>query len=254
MMKSKIAGFVALSFALVAAMHSGNAAADDKAFGEQMKKYLASPEGQKEIGSTVEKYFQNRQQEAAKEQEEQAAAQMENQFKNPVKVDVGSSPVRGPASAKVTIVEFSDFQCPFCKRGYQTMEQVLKMYPNDVKMVFKNKPLPMHPEAEPAAKAAAAAGKQGKFWEMHDALFNNQDKLASAFYEEQAKKLGLNIDQFKKDMASPEVEKIIKDDSALADSLGVQGTPNFFVNGVAVQGAYPADYFKKIVDRWLAKK
>lgn len=233
---------------------SANAQLNDKQFSDMMKKYLASVEGQKEVGGSVENYFKKRQQEAMKEEEDRAQVELENQFKNPVKIDVGSSPVLGPTNAKVTIVEFSDFQCPFCRRAADTIKQVMKSYPNDVKLVFKHKPLPMHPEAEPASRAAVAAGKQNKFWEMHDAIFQNQDKLGAPFYEEQAKKLGLDVDKFKKDMAAPETAKAVKDDSELADKHGVQGTPNFFVNGVAVRGAYPADHFKKIIDRWLAQK
>ncbi len=250
MMKSKFLLITALLFGFGAV--GAHAEVSDAQFSDMMKKYLATPGGQKELGVSVETYFKSRQQEALKEEESRAQAEMENQFKSPVSIELGGAPVKGPAAAKVTIVEFSDFQCPFCRRGNDTMTQVMKMYPNDVKVAFMHKPLPMHPEAEPAAKASSAAGKQGKFWEMHDALFANQDKLAAAFYDEQAQKLGLNVEQFKKDMASPEIEKIVKDQAALADKLGVQGTPNFFVNGVAVRGAYPAEHFKKIVDRWLS--
>jgi protein-disulfide isomerase len=237
--------------ALLLASSDASAQANDKQFADQMKKFLASAEGEVALGKTVESYFQKRQQEAMKEEEDRARNEVENQFKNPVKIDLGSAPVKGPANAKVTIVEFSDFQCPFCRRGNDTVAQVLKMYPNDVKVAFKHKPLPMHPEAEPAARATWAAQKQGKFWEMNDMLFGNQDKLASAFYEEAAKKIGLNVEQFKKDMASPEAAAAVKADAEQGDKLGVQGTPNFFINGVALRGAYPADQFKTIIDRWL---
>lgn len=253
MLKSKIL-LGLFSAALICAGSTSVASADDKAFSDSMKKYLATSDGQNELGKAVETYFQKRQQEAMKEEENRAQAEVENQFKNPVKIDIGKSPVKGPANAKVTIVEFSDFQCPFCRRGHDTMAQVMKMYPNDVKVAFKHKPLPMHPEAEPAGRASYAAQQQGKFWEMADELFTNQDKLGGAFYEEAAKKLGLNVEKFKADMASPAAAEAVKADAALADTLGVQGTPNFFVNGVAVRGAYPADHFKKLVDRWLAKK
>jgi protein-disulfide isomerase len=131
---------------------------------------------------------------------------------------------------------------------------VLKAYPNDVKIVFKNLPLAFHNEAEPAAKAALAAGKQGKFWEFHDELFANQQKLGDAFYEDTAKKLGLKVDQWKKDLASPEIEAAVKADKNEADRLEVRGTPGFFVNGVRVAGAYPFEHFKLIVDRLLAEK
>lgn len=225
----------------------------DADFSKAMDKYLASQEGQKALGSTIESYFQNRQKESAKRQEEQAAADIENQFKNPVSVAPGASPVRGPADAKITIIEFSDFQCPFCKRGKDTMEAVMKKYPTQVKVAFKNLPLPFHEQALPAAKAALAAGKQGKFWEMHDLLFDNQAKLGDAGFLEFAKTLNLNIDQFKKDMASADVAKQIKEDKDLGEKLGIQGTPGFFVNGVAVRGAYPIEHFSKIIDRWLAQ-
>jgi protein-disulfide isomerase len=227
------------------------AQADDKAFEQNMQKYLATDVGQKSIGKAVEEYFKKRQEEARKAQEDQVAAQMEEQFKNPAKIDAGSSYSKGPADAKVTIIEFSDFQCPYCKRGMDTMEEVIKMYPKDVRLVFKHLPLPFHNEAMPAAKASMAAGKQGKFWEFHDELFNNQGGLNAEFYVKTAEKLKLDVAKFKKDMEDPAIEKAIKDDMDLAAKNGIQGTPGFFVNGVAVKGAYPATHFKTLIDRWL---
>ncbi|RIL10670.1 MAG: disulfide bond formation protein DsbA [Proteobacteria bacterium] len=221
--------------------------ADDKQFETQMQKYLATDAGQKAVGKSVEDYFKKKQSEAQEQQ-------FEDQFKNRAKIDVGNSPSKGPSDAKITIVEFSDFQCPYCKRGMDTMEEVLKAYPKDVKLVFKHLPLPFHKEAMPAAKASYAAGKQGKFWEMHDALFINQDKLTADFYVEQAKTLGLNVDQFKKDMGSPEAEAAVKADKEIAEKNGIQGTPAFFVNGVGVRGAYPLDHFKKVIERLMNEK
>lgn len=229
-------------------------ASSNKAFEDSMGKYLASDSGQQAVGKAVEEYFKKRQSEARKQQEEQASAAMESQFANPVKIDIGSSPVRGPEGAKVTIIEFSDFQCPYCKRGYDTMKEIEQAYPKDVKIAFKNLPLPFHPNAKPAAIAALAAGKQGKFWEFHDALFENQANLSDKLYEETATKLGLDMAKWKKDMASPEIAKQIEDDTALGSKNGIQGTPGFFVNGVAVKGAYPASHFKMIIDRWLTGK
>lgn len=223
----------------------------DKDFESAIAKYLKTEKGQEAVGGAVKEFFQKEQLGARKKQEEQMAAQMEEQFKNPASVPAGNSPVRGPADAKVTIIEFSDFQCPYCKRGSETMDAVMKKYPKDVKVVFKNLPLPFHEQAAPAAKAALAAGKQGKFWEMHDALFANQAKLGDAFYAEQAKTLGLDVEKFKTDMASAEIKKQIDDDSELARKNEIQGTPGFFVNGVAVKGAYPIDHFSRIIDRWL---
>lgn len=220
-------------------------------FEAMMDKYLTTEKGQEKIGSSMETYFRKRQEMAAKKQEELMKGQIEEQFKNPVKIDAGKSPAKGPAEAKVTIIEFSDFQCPYCSKGRDTMEALLKEYPKDVKVVFKNLPLPFHPEAMPAAKAALAAHRQGKFWEMHDSLFANQQKLAAEFYDSEASRLGLDVEKFKKDMESKEIEEEVKADAALAAQHGIQGTPGFFVNGVAVKGAYPVEHFKEIVDRWL---
>ena len=225
--------------------------ADTKAFEKQIEQYLATDKGKELIGQTVESYMQERQVRARKQAEEQANAELERQFKNPVKIEIGNSPVKGPKDAKVTVIEFSDFQCPYCVRGKETMDQLLKAYPNDVKLVFKNLPLGFHQQAVPAAKAALAAGKQGKFWEMHDELFANQQKLNGALYEELAKKLELDVAKFKKDMEDPEIAKQIEDDKKIAAANDIQGTPGFFVNGVAVRGAYPLEHFKTIVDRWL---
>lgn len=247
----------AFSAVAIAALLLGGASAQaqitDEQFGKMMEKYLASDKAQAELGGTVEKYFRKRQEEAQKAQAEGEKNALEEQFKNPVQIAAGDSPVRGPKDAKITIIEFSDFQCPFCKRGYDTMETILKQYPKDVKVVFKNMPLPFHNQAMPAAKAAAAAGKQGKFWEMHDQLFGNQQKLDSPdFYNNTAKEIGLDVEKFKKDMADPALETMIKAEAEVGQKNGIQGTPGFFVNGVAVKGAYPPEHFKMIIDRWLA--
>ena len=250
-MKSTLAKFVIISLMAIGFSSSAIAQIDSKQFSDAMKKYLDTPEGQQAIGENVEGFFKKKQQEMQRKQAEAEQKAFEEQFKNPVKIEIGNSPVKGPANAKITVVEFSDFQCPYCKRGKDTMDELLKAYPKDVKLTFKNLPLPFHKEAMPAAKAALAAGKQGKFWEMHDALFDNQSKLGAEFYTTKAKELGLNVEKFKADMASPEIEASIKEDQALANKNGIQGTPGFFVGGVAVKGAYPIDHFKMIVDRLL---
>jgi protein-disulfide isomerase len=219
----------------------------DPAFAGQMKQYLESVDGRAALVTAMKR--------AAQEEEVRAKEEaLEASFKNREDVAVGASPVKGNAAAKITLIEFSDFECPYCSRGNQTAQQVLKAYPNDVKIVFKNLPLPFHNEAEPAAKAALAAGKQGKFWEFHDELFANQQKLGDAFYEETAKKLGLKVDQWKKDLASPEIAAAVKADKDEAERHEVRGTPGFFVNGIRVAGAYPFEHFKSIVDRLLAEK
>ena len=248
--------FFQLTICLVALIGGpGIASAEiaEKDFSAAMEKYLASEKGQKAFIDFLMTAEQKQREMAQKKQMEMMQAKLEEQFKNPVQVDTTGNPVRGPANAKITLVEFSDFQCPYCKRGQETAEQVMKAYPNDVKFVFKHLPLGFHPQARPAAKATVAAMRQGKFWEMHDALFDNQDKLNEALYLEQAKKLGLDIEKFKKDMASPETEAYVKKDEEAAKKLGIGGTPSFVVNGIEVRGAYPVDHFKSIIDRLLKK-
>lgn len=248
--QTRFTSTIALAAALSLSF-SAQAEISDKDFSASIEKYLQSDDGVAKIGSALERYFQKKQQEASKKQEEQAKADLEQQFKNPVKIDAGKSPVKGPANAKVTIIEFSDFQCPYCRRGRDTMDEVLKAYPKDVKVVFKHFPLSFHKEAEPAARASWAAQQQGKFWEYHDVLFNNQDKLGTDFYLKTARDLKLDESKFKKDMESEAAAKQVKEDNEAGAKNGIQGTPGFFVNGVAVKGAYPASHFKQIVDRWL---
>lgn len=168
-------------------------------------------------------------------------------------VPLGDSFAKGPATAPVTIVEFSDFQCPFCSQAHELVNQVTAAYPKDVRFVFKNYPLPFHPNAMPAAKAAVAAGKQGKFFEMHDKLFEHQRDLSDDFYVKTAQELGLNVDKFKKDMAAPETQKFIQDEMAQAQTVDVRGTPTFFINGKKPQGR-SFELYKQIIDDALKAK
>ena len=240
----------------VFAVSSSPASAEftDEQFGKMFEKFAQSDKGRDTIGGAAKAFLMQEQEKMKQAAKQAELSQLEEQFKNPVQMPVGDSPTRGPQDAKVTIVEFSDFQCPFCQRGANTMEAVTKKFPKDVKIVFKHLPLEFHPNAMPAAKAAAAAGKQGKFWEMHDKFFADQKSLSPDFYIQTAKDLGLNIDKFQADMNDPAIEKSIKDDMELAKKNGIQGTPGFFVNGVAVKGAYPIDHFEGIINRWLTGK
>jgi protein-disulfide isomerase len=174
----------------------------------------------------------------------------------PVNIDIGNSPVRGPAKAPVTIVEFSDFQCPFCGRVEPTLSEILKKYDGKVKIVWKNQPLPFHPNARPAAKAAMAvlAQSKDKFWDMHDKMFANQGKLGNDQYEAWAKELGLDVNKFKEDFASNKFDEAIDEDSKLGRSVGASGTPTFFINGKKLVGAQPVEQFSAAIDEALAKK
>lgn len=154
-------------------------------------------------------------------------------FSKIYEIPVDHSPVRGSKDAPVTIVEFVDFQCPFCARFHPPVEEVLKAYPTQVKYIIKNFPLGFHPEARPAAKAAMAAGEQGKYWEMADALLENGRNLSQAKYDELAASMGLDIGKFKEDMKNKDAvwEEYITKDMALAGQVNVQGTPTFYING-----------------------
>ena len=170
------------------------------------------------------------------------------------KVQVGEKDAKkGAAEPLVTIVEFSEFQCPFCSRVAPTMKQVLEAYPNDVAVVFKHNPLPFHNNALPASLAAIAAGKQGKFWEMHDKLFENQRELSPENLDKWAGELGLDMAKFKADMADPATKAQVEEDQKLASEVNARGTPNSFVNGRQLTGAQPIDAFKALIDEELAK-
>jgi protein-disulfide isomerase len=160
---------------------------------------------------------------------------------------------KGPADALVTIVEFSEFQCPFCTRVLPTLSQIHKTYKDKVRVVFRHNPLPFHKDAPLAAQAAIAAGEQGKFWEMHDLLFTNTKTLKEDNLNGYAKKLGLDMAKFSADLKSPKAKSMIKRDQQLASTFGARGTPNFFINGRKVTGARPFPAFKTIIDEELKK-
>lgn len=194
------------------------------------------------IKEALEKYEKEL---AEKKQEDEFNKLLEER----VEVEVGQSPTKGDKKAEYTVIGFSDFQCPFCKRGDDTIKQLMEKYDKKVRYVFKHLPLSFHPQAAPAAKAAWAAQKQGKFFEYHDKLFENQSKLGEELYVQIAKDLGLDMDKFNKDRNSNDAEKQIQEDMKIAESVGIQGTPGFVLNGVKIYGAYPLDHFEKIISR-----
>ncbi len=168
-------------------------------------------------------------------------------------VEPGDGPAIGSKRPKVIIVEWSDFQCPFCSRVEPTLKQILETYKDDVKIVWRNEPLSFHPNAMPAAKAAMAAARQGKFWQMHDLMFEHQQELSEAKYEEWARQIGLDLSRWKKDKESPEVAALIQADSSYGQKMGADGTPSFFVNGRFISGAMPFETFKGVIDEQIKK-
>ena len=171
------------------------------------------------------------------------------------KATVDDAITKGSPQALVTIVEWSDFQCPFCQRVNPTMDQIMKEYGDKVRIAFKHNPLPMHNRAMAGAIAAEAAGKQGadKFWKMHDLLFANGKELTDENFVKWAGEIGLDVEKFKADMKDPALEKKAKEQQAQGAKLGARGTPAFFVNGRFLSGAQPFEAFKKLIDEELAK-
>ena len=183
-----------------------------------------------------------------------APEQGPEQDKTIFKVEAGDAPAKGPKDAPLQVIVFSDFQCPFCKRVEPTLTQLEKEYQGKVRMVWKNYPLPFHQNAEPAAEAAMAADAQGKFWPMHDKLFENQTALDRPSLEKYAQDLGLNMSKFKADLDSSKFKSTIESTTKEGSTVGVNGTPAVFINGRKISGAYPFETFKKIADEELAKK
>jgi protein-disulfide isomerase len=180
------------------------------------------------------------------------AANVQILFKEPRKQVEAKGPSRGPENAKVTIVEFSDFQCPFCSRAHDTVEEVMQAYAGKVKLVFRQFPLDFHADAPKAAEASLCANEQGKFWEYHSALFKNQSKLKEDDLKEHAKGLGLDAGKFADCLGSGKMATPLKEDMAAGKKVGVSGTPAFFINGVMLSGAQPLEEFKRVIDAELA--
>jgi len=174
----------------------------------------------------------------------------------PVDVSLDDDPVLGDKDAPITIVEFSDYECPFCGRYFtQTYPQLKKDYVDSgkVKIVFRDYPLPFHQSAQKAGEASECADDQGKFWEMHDKLFNNQQALGVSDLKKYAGELGLDQKKFDECLDSGKHASEIQSDMNDGSSYGVSGTPSFFVNGNLLVGAQPYSEFKRLIDAELAK-
>ena len=172
--------------------------------------------------------------------------------REPVRQQVtGTGPATGPADAPVTIVEFSDFQCPYCARGRKTLDEVKQAYGDKVRIVFRHFPLEMHPEAPKAAEASACAHDQGKFWAYHDALFDDPRALAVDDLKATAQRLGLDTQAFDACLDGGTKAQVVQADMEEGRKLGVTGTPAFFVNGVLLEGAQPLEAFRDVIDAEL---
>jgi protein-disulfide isomerase len=168
-------------------------------------------------------------------------------------VPVGSAPALGSADAPVTIIEFSDFECPYCQKWEnEVYPKLMANYANKVRFVYRNFPLNGHASAVPAAEASLCANEQGQFWAYHDKLFSLQLPLETTSYTQYAADLGLDLTKFADCMNTHRYQSVIKADVEFASNLGVDQTPTFFINGLAVLGAQSYEFFQKVIDQELA--
>ena len=201
-----------------------------------------------DIFDKLNKYVQERQQKTEQVSTEEA-------FQHPIDPLIRDfNPVRGPKDAVITLVDYSDFECPFCARSRETLHEIMKRYEGKIRWIFKSYPLPFHSHAKEASYAAMAANEQGKFWPYHDELYANQQNLGDKLYLKISKDVGLDIDKFNKDRHSDRIKKMVEQDEADATKVGVRGTPHFLINGVPLSGAQPPAAFEAIIQRHLDAK
>jgi len=167
-------------------------------------------------------------------------------------VAVDNAPRRGPQDAPVVIVEFADYECPYCQRIHPELKKLQEEFAGKVALAFKDFPLPMHPQAEKAAEAGRCAAQQGKFWEFHDALFDNNRKLEPTQLKEYARNLKLDAARFDQCLDAGEQAVAVRKDFAEGQRLGLTGTPSFFINGHFLSGAVKYDTLREVVDQQLA--
>jgi protein-disulfide isomerase len=221
---------LALSSCSAKAQSDGNAAVSPELEAQVLQIIRQNPEV---ILEAVEAYRTQQQDETRKARQDFLQQMMES----PAKA-IGESPTMGSKKQEIVLLEFSDFQCPYCAKAHETVTAFMQKYSDRVTLSYKNLPLSsIHPEALPAAKAAWAAGQQGKFWEYRSALFAKQKDLGNDLYESIAKELNLDQEKFDRDRQSDEAQAAIDKDLAVATRLGLNGTPVFFLNEEALSGA-----------------
>jgi protein-disulfide isomerase len=172
---------------------------------------------------------------------------------DPVPIPTLGSPTTGPANARIVLVEFSDFQCPYCVKAVEKINALLKAYPNDVRLIFKQYPLESHPQASISAAAALAAHNQGKFWQMHDILFANRTQLSRQNILGWAAKIGLDMKRFNADLDSDAIKKAVIKDTQDGDKAGVEGTPTVFIDGQRYNGELALDAIRPVIDGELKR-
>jgi protein-disulfide isomerase len=228
--------------------------AEVDAFYEQNKAQIPRPKEQ--VAGQIKTYLE---QQGSQKARGEYFKTLEAKYKvdkklEPIRVEVAATgPAKGPATAPVTIVEFSDFQCPFCSRLTPTIAEVEKKYGDKVRLVFRQYPLPFHQNAQKAAEASLCALDQNKFWELHDAMFGNQNELGVDQLKAKAASLGMNADKFNKCLDSGEKAAAIQADVKAGSAAGVSGTPAMFINGRFINGAVPIDNITTVIDDELRR-
>jgi len=202
---------------------------------------------------TFQEAAKNAQKDMAEMRAKQEQKELEKTYDNPLKPVIRDDElIRGPKSAPLTLVEYSDFECPFCKRGYTTVMDLMKKYGNNIRFVYKHLPLSFHKQARIASQyyEALRIQKDDLAFKFHDEVYKNQGKLKQGekFLSKLAKDLGADMAKLKKDVSSKAVLDRIEQDEKEAASFGMQGTPGFVLNGVPVKGAYPTSHFEGIVE------
>lgn len=225
---------------------------DPKVLTEAIEKHPA------EFIEALQKAAKNAQEEMGKKREEEEKKKLEESFDKPLVAEIRKDEaVRGPAEAAITLVEYSDFECPFCSRGYDTVQALMKKYDGKIRFIYKHLPLSFHEQAMITARYFEAVRLQDakKAFAFHDEIFKNQKKLKNgeAFLQATAKQVGADMAKLKKDLNSDAVSARIEQDQKEAGKFGMQGTPGFLLNGIPVRGAYPVEYFVNLVDE-LQKK
>lgn len=228
--------------------------ADVDAFYEQNKAQIPRPKDQ--VAGQIKSYLEQQGTQTARtEFYKKLKDKYSVDYKiEPVRIQVAATgPAKGPANAPVTIVEFSDFQCPFCSRLIPSLKAVEEKYGDKVRVVFRQYPLPFHQNAQKAAEASLCANEQGKFWEMHDAMFANQQALEVAQLKAKAAELGMNAEQFNQCIDSGKHAAAIQADMQEGSAAGVNGTPAMFINGRFISGAVPVEQITTVIDDELRR-
>jgi protein-disulfide isomerase len=172
-------------------------------------------------------------------------------FGEPVKLAIDGAPSRGPANARITLVEFSDFQCPYCRTAARHADEILKAFPNDVRLVFKQFPLETHSDAALAAEASLAANAQGKFWPLHDRIFKHTGRITRAQLAAWAMETGIDLARFNRDLDAGKYKATVAKETKEGEEAGVQGTPSFFFNGRHYRGAMDPAAVKPVIEKML---